>query len=88
MHLHFPEHAVHGSLEGGRGVGQPEEHYLRFEQSFGCLERGLPFVPFLDSDVVVSPLYVKFGEEGLSLELFQDHFDQGEGVVVADRLFV
>ncbi len=39
-------------------------------------------------DVVVPPLYVEFGEEGSSLELFQDHFYQGEGVVVMDCLFI
>ncbi len=74
MHLHFSEHAVHGALEGGRGVGQSKEHYPWFEQPLWGFECSLPFVSFLDSDVIVSPLYVKLGEEGSSLELFQDCF--------------
>jgi len=74
-HLHFSEHAVHGSLEGGWGVGQPKEHYLWFKQSFWGFECDFPFIAFLNSDVVVPPSYVKLGEEGLSLELFQDRFD-------------
>ncbi len=61
---------------------------MRFEQSFGCFEGGFPFVPFLDSDVIVSPPYVELGEEGSSLELLQDRFYQGEGVIVVDCLLV
>jgi len=75
-------------LEGGRGVGQAEEHYSWFEQPLRGFEGGLPFVAFLDPDVIVSPSYVKFGEEGSSLELLQDCFDQREGVVVANCLLV
>ncbi len=87
-HLHFSEHVVHGSLEGGWGVCQSEEHYPWFKQPFWGFERGFPLVAFFDSDVVIPPSYVEFGEEGLSLELFQDRFDQGEQVVVADCLFI
>ncbi len=87
-HFHFSEHAVHGALEGRGGVGQSKEHYSRFEQPFGCFESGFPFVSLLNSDVIVSPLYVELGEEGSSLELLQDRFYQGEGVVVVDRLLV
>jgi len=61
---------------------------LGFEQPLGCFEGGFPFVSFFNSDVVVSPVYVEFGEEGSSLKLFQDRLDQGERVVVADCLFV
>src|SRR6266404_5115677 len=59
-----------------------------FEQSYWGFEGGLPLVSFFDSDIVVPPSYVEFGEEGSALELLQDRFDQGERVVVADCLFV
>jgi len=75
-------------LEGSRGVGQSKEHYSWFKQSFWRFEHGFPFISFFDSDVVVSPSYVEFGKEGSSLELLQDRFNQGEGVVVADHLFI
>ena len=88
MHLHFSKHSVHRSLEGGGGVGQPKEHDSWFEQSCWGFESGLPFVAFLDSDVVVSPPYVELGEERLTLELLQDCFNQGERVIVTDCLFV
>jgi len=70
LHPHFPEHTVHGSLEGCRGVGQPKEHYSGFEQAFGCFEGGLPLVSFFNSDIIIPPSYAEFGEEGSSLELF------------------
>jgi len=66
---------IHGSLEGGGGVSQSKEHYPWFKQPFWGFERGLPFIAFLDLDIIVSPSYVEFGEEGSSLELFQDRFD-------------
>ena len=39
-------------------------------------------------DIIVPPSYVEFSEEGSSLELFQDHFYQGEWVIVSNCLFV
>ncbi len=88
LHFHFSKHSVHCSLEGGGGVGQSEEHDPWFEQSHRGFEGGLPFVAFFDPDIVVSPPYVELGEERSTLELFQDRFDQGERIVVVDRLFV
>jgi len=58
------EDHVHHHLEGSGGVSQPKEHNRRFEESFGSKERCLPFVAFFDADVVVSPSYIEFGEEG------------------------
>jgi len=75
-------------LEGGGGVGQSKEHDSWFEQSCRGFEGGLPFVAFFDSDVVVPPSYVEFGEKRSALELFQDCFNQGEWIVIADRLFI
>jgi len=75
-------------LEGSGGVGQSEEHDPWFEQSCRGFEGGFPFVAFFDSDIVVSPPYIELGEERSTLELFQDCFDQGERVVIADRLFI
>src|SRR5713226_2270273 len=62
------EDHVHHHLEGSGGVSQPKEHHCWFEESFGGKERCLPFVAFFNADVVVSPSYVKFGEEGAAGE--------------------
>jgi len=55
---------VHHHLEGSGRVSQSEEHNRWFEEPFGSKECRLPFVAFFDTDVVVSPSYVEFGEEG------------------------
>ncbi len=64
-HLHFLEHVVHGSLEGGQGVGESKEHNAWFKESFWGFEGCFPLVPFLDLDIVIPPPYVKLGEEAL-----------------------
>ena len=53
---------VHHSLEGGRGVAQPEEHDSGLIESPVCLEGCLPLVTFLDANVVVPPSDVQLGE--------------------------
>src|SRR5260221_9192415 len=56
------ELVVHHGLEGGRGVRQTKEHDCWFEKTIACFESSLPFVPFFDADIIVSPSDVKFGE--------------------------
>src|SRR5713226_6776705 len=58
------EDHVYHHLESGWRVGESEEHNCRFEESFRSKECHFPFVSFLNADIVVSPAYVKFGEEG------------------------
>jgi len=62
----FVKHHIDHGLEGCWGVGQTEEHYLGLEESLGCEECCLPFVLFLDADVVVSPLYIEFCKQSAS----------------------
>ena len=59
-------------MEGHRGVGEPKEHDCWFKESLrgeGC---SLPFISFLDLDVIVSPFDVKLCEQGASLEVVDD----------------
>ena len=49
---------------------------------------GLPFVSFLDSDVVVSPPEIDLCEVLRSLELIDELRDERERVVVPNRVFV
>ena len=51
-------------------------------------KRGLPFVSFLDSDVVVPPSEVDLCEVLGSLELIDELGDERERVVVPNRVFV
>src|SRR5260370_27477131 len=59
---------VNQHVEGSGGISQRKEHDRRFEEPFGSKERCLPLVAFLNADVVVSPSYIEFGEEGAASE--------------------
>ena len=41
-------------------------------------------VLLLDADVVITPMNVKFGKEGLALKAFDDVANEGKGIVVVD----
>ena len=61
---HVSKDVVHKRLERGWGIAEPEEHNCGFKESERGDERSLPLVRFPNSDVVVSPADVKFGEQG------------------------
>ena len=60
---HIPEQVGHESLESGGGIGHAKEHDSGFVESLVDNEGGLPLVAFLDPDVVISPSYIKLGED-------------------------
>ena len=60
---HIPERVGHESLESGGRVGHAEEHNSRFVESPVGNESSFPLVSLLDSDIVISPLYIKLGED-------------------------
>ena len=51
-------------------------------------ECGLPFVPFFDSDIVVSPPEINLGEVLRSLELVDKLGDEGERVVIPNHMLI
>ena len=85
---HVAERVVHESLERGGGIGHPEEHYERLEESSVCGEGAFPLVSVLNSDIVVPPPDVEFSEEFSSLELINEVGDEGEGIGIADGVLV
>ena len=60
---HIPERVGHKSLKNGRRIGHAEEHDSGFIEPSVGNEDSLPLVAFLDSDIVISPLYIKLGED-------------------------
>ena len=52
---------IHHGLEGGRRVSEAKEHNHWFVKSVTSFEGSLPFVTFIDTDVVVPPLDIQFG---------------------------
>ena len=63
FHDHIPERVGHESLKSGGGVGHAEEHDSGFIESLVSDEGGFPLVAFFYSDIVISPSYVKLGED-------------------------
>ena len=59
---HIAEGVVHETLEGGGGVGEPEEHHGGFEEASVGDEGCVPLVTILDSYIVISPLDVELSE--------------------------
>ena len=64
LQKHICEDMVHESLEGGGSVAEPKEHDSGFKESHGGDESGLPLIFLSDANVVISPMNVKFGEQG------------------------
>jgi hypothetical protein len=56
------EQCIHHGLEGGWGVGHPEEHYLQLEEAMVRDEHCLPLVSVAYLYVVVPPADIEFGE--------------------------
>jgi hypothetical protein len=69
-------------LKGGRRIGETKEHDGRFKKSLRGKEGSLPFVPLLDTDVIVSPPDVEFGKQGTSTETVDCLWDEGGDVAV------
>jgi hypothetical protein len=49
-------------------VGETKIHDKRLEETSISLESCLPLVTLLDTDIVVSPAYIEFGEVTCTLE--------------------
>ena len=49
---------------------------------------GLPLVTFLNSDIVVSPSYIKLGEDLGVFKFVNEVGNQGEGVCILDSMAV
>ena len=56
------ENIIHLGLEGGWAVSHAIQHYQRFKEPSVTPKGHFSFVTFLDSDILVAPLDIKFGE--------------------------
>ena len=85
---HVVEGVIHEAMEGSGGVGEPEEHYGGFKESFMGDKGCFPLVTIFDLYVVVSPPNVEFGEDFGVLQLVYKVRDEGKGVSVANGVFI
>ena len=76
---HISEGVQHELLKGGWRIGHAEEHGSWFIESVMSDEGCLSLVSLLDADIVVPPLYIKFGETLVSLSLSMRSEMRGRG---------
>ena len=60
---HVPKRVGHEPLKCGGRVGHSKEHDSGFIESMVSDEGCLPLVSFLDVNIVISPSYIKLGED-------------------------
>jgi hypothetical protein len=58
-------------------VGGPLQNYGGFEEAERCNECTLPLIVFLDSNIVIPPSYVEFGEQGGVLHVIDECWNKG-----------
>ena len=61
---HISEYVIHKHLESGWCIAKAKEHDRGFEEAIGSNESCFPLVHFTDTNVVVPPSNVEFGEQG------------------------
>ena len=80
----FHQFVVHHCLECCWRVGQAKKHDGRLEKSVACFKSGLPFVAFLDADIVVSPVNIKFGEPLFTRDTMDEFGYKWERISIRD----
>ncbi|KAG5348415.1 hypothetical protein C0989_010578, partial [Termitomyces sp. Mn162] len=81
LHNEVLEDVVYHGLEGGRAVGESEEHNKWLKQSPVGLEGSLPLVSFLDAHIVVTPPDIQFSKVLHAPEVVDELKDEGKGVM-------
>ena len=81
---HISERVRHELLKSGGGVGHAKEHDSGFIESVVGDEGTLPLVTLLDTDIVVSPSYIKLSEDLGIFEFVDEVGDQGKGICISD----
>jgi hypothetical protein len=79
---------VHHHLEGGRRIGETEEHDHVFKEPFWGEKGSFPFICLFNLNVVVSPSDVKLGEQGTSAEAINGLGNEGGDISVFLSPFV
>ena len=76
LSYHIGKHVVHKCLEYRWGIAETEEHYCGFKEPKGGDEHSLPLVRFMDSNVIVPPAGVGFGEKGGVFHVVDEFWDK------------
>ena len=82
FHDHIVKRVIHEALESGGGIGETEEHYCRFKESFMGDEGSFPLISVFDSDIIISPSDIELGEDFCPLEFIDEVRNEGKGVCI------
>jgi hypothetical protein len=82
------ENVIHHGLEGGWAVSETEEHHQRFEKSSVGAECSLPFITFLNVDIVVPPADIKLGEVACASETIDKVGNEWKWIDILDSLCI
>jgi hypothetical protein len=72
------EYLIHHGLEGGWTIGETKVHHQQLKEALIGVEGCFPLVALLDTDIVVSPVYVI----ACTLEVMDSVVDQCDGIAV------
>ena len=84
----YTTEGIRSPLKYDQGVAHFKEHDVRFKQPKWSGEGSLPIVLWFDEDVVIPPLYVKFGEDQWSLEFIDKVRNKEKRVGIFDHVGV
>ena len=76
------EDVVHETLEGRRGVGQPERHNQPFEGAVASAECGLPFISIGDADKMISMAKINLGIDSGTARSVQEIRNERERIAI------
>ena len=79
---------IHEHLKCGGSIAESEEHDGGFEKSHGGNEGGFPLILLPDANIVISPVNVKFGEQGGLLHVINEFWDEREWIGISDGVGV
>src|ERR1700735_2911857 len=79
------EDAVHHGLKGGWAISQSKEHNPRFIEASVGSECCLPLISDLHTNIIETPMDIKFSEVFGPLEFIDKLRDEGERVLIFHR---
>ena len=85
---HICKDMVYESLESGGSIAESKEHDGGFKESHGGDKNSLPLIFLLNSNVVISPMNVKFSKQGGFLHMVDEFWNEGKGIGISDGVGV
>ena len=82
------EHLVHQTHESAMCISETEQHHQPFIQASFGLERCFPFIPFIDSNLIVATFKINLIEESGPMKLIRKVLQPWYRKAVRDSDFV